>query len=71
MTRWAPQDAAKAAAFRLKVQPVKRAEKSGGNGSLRLSEIFELFRISSRKTGRTATQSKRASAALQQLVMAF
>ena len=68
MTRWAPQDAAKATLFRLEVQPVKRAEGSGGIESLRLSEIFELLRISSHKTGRTATQSQRASAALQQLV---
>ena len=45
MTRWAPQDAAKATPSRVKVQPIKRAEECGGIESLRLSEIFELSRI--------------------------
>ena len=55
MTRLALQDAAKAVALRLEVQPVKRAEESGGIESLRLSEFFRTFsNFPAQGTGRIA-----------------
>ena len=47
--RLALQGTAKAVAVRPEVQPVKRAEGSGGIESLWLSEFFVLFRISPHK----------------------
>ena len=43
MTRLALQGAAKAMVFRFEVQPVKRAEGSGGIENPRLSEFFRTF----------------------------